>query len=68
MLVEAVDEAQARQFGQAALLELYANDCARLDKDVPINILTVRHATDDEIEFWRWTRETLTREGAAMNR
>ncbi len=30
---------------------------------MPIEILTVRPATSDEVEFWRWNEETLAREG-----
>ena len=62
VLVEAEDESAARDLGQAALYDLYADLRERDGRDVPINILTVRHATDDEIDLWRWHHEMLARE------
>lgn len=62
VLVEADDEAAARELGQAALYDLYADLRERYGRDVPINILTVRHATDAEIDLWRWHHEMLARE------
>jgi len=53
VLVDAKDVADARELGHAALHELYADTRQRVGKDVPINIKTVRPATDDEIEFQR---------------
>jgi hypothetical protein len=60
VLVDADDEAQAREAAQPALADLHAD----LDhgKGLPINILTVRPATDDEIEFWNLNIETTARE------
>ncbi|MBX3452500.1 MAG: hypothetical protein KF777_23315 [Planctomycetaceae bacterium] len=62
VLVEAEDETDARVAGQAALHELYADLRDRLGRDVPIEIRTIRPATTDEIELWRWHHETLARE------
>ena len=62
VLVEAANEADARELGQAALHELYAGVRDRLGKEVAIDIRTIRPATSDEIEFWRWHREKLARE------
>ena len=64
VLVEAENEADARQCGRAALHELYADLRKRLGKEVPINILTVRAATDEEIELWRWHHEMVAGEAA----
>ena len=46
-----------------ALEEQHAELRRHLDQDVPVNILVVRPATTDEIEFSRWNEETLAREG-----
>ena len=62
VLVEAHNEIDARERGYAALHDLYADLRERLGKEVPIDILTVRPATDDEIELWRWHHEMLSRE------
>ena len=62
VLVEANDEAQARELGRVALHDLYADLRERLGKDVPIEIRTVREATEDEIELWTWHHEMLARE------
>jgi hypothetical protein len=62
VLVEAENEAQARERGQAALEELYAELRRQFDAEMPVNVLTVRPATSDEIEFSRWNEETLARE------
>jgi hypothetical protein len=62
VLVEAHDETDACERGYAALHDLYADLRERLGKEVPIDILTVRPATDDEIELWRWHHEMLSRE------
>lgn len=68
VLVDAENESQARELGHAALDELYADLRERLGKDVPINILTVRPATSDEIDMMKWHREMLAREAALKNR
>ena len=59
VLVDAKDEADARELGHVALHELYADTRRRVGKDVPINIKTVRPATDDEIELERWHQEAI---------
>ncbi len=68
VLVDAENEDHARELGHAALHELYADLRERLGQDVPINILTIRLATDDEIEQWRWHHEMLAREATVKNR
>ncbi|QDU76914.1 hypothetical protein Pan97_39710 [Bremerella volcania] len=62
VLVEADDETQARELGRPALHDLYADLRQRLGREVPIEIRTVREATEDEIELWTWHHEMLARE------
>ena len=62
VLVDAADESQARELGQNALYDLYADLRAKLGHEVPINIQTVRPATEDEIQLWRWHHEMVARE------
>jgi hypothetical protein len=62
VLVEAENEEQARERGAAALEELYAELRRQFDAEMPANILTVRPATSDEVEFSWWNEETLARE------
>lgn len=62
VLVEAEDETTARELGRVALYDLYADSRERYGREVPIKILTVRHATDAEIDLWRWHHEMLARE------
>lgn len=57
VLVEANDEAAARKLGQAALDELYAGLRTRIGRMFPVEIRTVRHATESEIELDRWHQE-----------
>jgi len=64
VLVDAENETQARELGHAALHELYADMRERLGKEVPINILTIRTATSDEVEVMKWHHEKLAREAA----
>jgi hypothetical protein len=64
VLVEAENEAQARELGQVALEKLYAEAGRQIGKNVPVNILVVRPAITDEIEFCRWGEEMLARERA----
>ena len=59
VLVEAESENAARERGQAALHDLYAE---RLGRDAPIEIRTVREATPDEIDFWNWHHKMLAAE------
>ena len=67
VLVEAADEDEARPPGQVALHDLYADVRERRGKDVRINILTVRPATDSEVELQRFHDEMMAREAAAQN-
>ena len=62
MLVEAENEKQARERGQAAIEELYAELRRQFDAEMAVNISTVRPATPEEIESSRWNEETLARE------
>jgi hypothetical protein len=62
VLVDAENEEQARQLGQVALHELYADVRERLGNDVPIEIRTIRPATTDEIDLGRWHEEMVARE------
>ena len=62
VLVDAPDEAAARELGRPALYELYADLRARLGRDVPIEIHTVRPATTDEIDMAKWHNEMVARE------
>jgi hypothetical protein len=67
VLVEAADEIDARRLGQGALYDLYADLRERLGKEVPINILTIRPATGDEIQLWNWHHHMVAREHASGN-
>lgn len=67
VLVDADDETQARELGHAALHDLYADLRERLGRDVPIDIRTVRPATDDEIALMRWHHEMLASEKSMKN-
>ncbi|MCA9054560.1 MAG: hypothetical protein KDA75_12025 [Planctomycetaceae bacterium] len=62
VLVEAADEHEARVKGQAALYDLYADLRERLGREVPIEIRTIRPATDEEIELMRWHNDMVDRE------
>jgi hypothetical protein len=62
VLVDAESESEARRLGQPALYDLYADVRERLGKDVPIEIRTVREATQDEIDLWDWHHKMLERE------
>jgi hypothetical protein len=64
VLVEAENEGQARELGQVALEEQHAELRRGLNRDVPVNILVVRPATTDEIEFSQWGEEMLAQERA----
>jgi hypothetical protein len=66
VLVEAENEGQAIELGRAALERLHAAAGQRNGKDLPVNIIVVRTATTDEIEFCRWGEEMLARERAMM--
>lgn len=62
VLVNSEDETQARQLGRLELHDLYADLRERLGREVPINIRTVRPATNDEIDLWNWHHEMVARE------
>jgi len=68
VLVDADDESAARVAGHAALHELYADLRERLGRDVPINVLTVRPATVDEIELQRWHNAFQTHDAEMQTR
>ena len=62
VLVDAENEAAARELGRAALHELYADLRERWSKEVPIEIRTIRQATTDEIDLWKWHQQMLAKE------
>ena len=62
VLVDADDERTARELGQAALHDLCADLRERLGRDVPIEIRTIREATEDEIGNWTWHHGMLKAE------
>jgi hypothetical protein len=64
VLVEAENEAQARERGKPALEVLYA-ELRQRHPHLQLDIRTVRPATADEIEFCRWNDETFAREKMA---
>lgn len=59
VIVDATDEATARLAGREALVELYADK-----PGATINILTVRLATDGEVDLWNTHQENIAREAA----
>ena len=61
VLVEAASEDDARCLGRVALAALFAD----YRGDLNVEIRTVRPATDEEIEFWQWHRESLEGERAS---
>jgi hypothetical protein len=67
VLVEADTEDQAREAGRRALFDLYANLSERFNHDVPINIRTVRPATAEDIELWKWHHEMVGKENRTEN-
>ena len=60
VLVEANTEEDARCLGRVALAALFADYRGNLN----IQIRSVRTATDEEIEFWQWHKESLDAERA----
>jgi hypothetical protein len=62
VVVDAETETEARERGQVALHELYADLRERLGREVPIEIHTVRPATTDEIDMTKWHNEMMARE------
>ena len=61
VLVDAENETQARQLGQPALHELYADVRQRTGREFPIEIHTVREATTEEIELMKWHNEMVAK-------
>jgi hypothetical protein len=68
VIVDAVDEAEARSAGRTALHTLYADIREREGWDVPITIQTVRPATADEVDLWDWHHARVAEEKARMTR
>jgi hypothetical protein len=66
VLVEAENKGQALELGRIGLEKLHTEVGRRHGRDVPVNILVVRPATTDEIEFRRWGEEMLVQERAMM--
>jgi hypothetical protein len=66
VLVDAENEDAARELGAPALYELYADLRVKLGRDVPINVCTVRPATEHEIELQRFHDEMVARERSKM--
>ena len=64
VVVDARDEAHARELAYPALHALFADVRERLGREVPIEIHTVRPATTDEIDLCRWHHEMVAREQA----
>jgi hypothetical protein len=64
VLVKAENEDEARRIGRQRLEHLHADIDRRLAKDVPVNILVVRPATEDEIELDHWNQEKVAGERA----
>ncbi|GAA4446116.1 DUF4314 domain-containing protein [Novipirellula rosea] len=62
VLVDAADESEAASLGQNALYALYADLRAKHGRDIPIEIRTVRLATDDEIDLWQFHQRVLGEE------
>ena len=60
VLVKAVDENVARRLGHEALYKLTAG--LRERKEAPINIVTVRPATEDELALQRFYDDGMARE------
>ena len=67
VLVDARDETEARELAMPALRELYADVRQRLGREVPIEIHTVRLATKDEIELWKWHHKMLKQDERRRN-
>ncbi|TWT49043.1 hypothetical protein KOR42_39590 [Thalassoglobus neptunius] len=59
VLVEASDEDQARRLARPGLEELYAKEREQFGSDFPIEILTVRPATQPEIDLWNWHHQMI---------
>ena len=64
VLVNANNEAEAHELGKPALQNLYAESRERVERYAPIEIHTVRPATEDEVELMNWHTEIVAREAA----
>lgn len=53
VLVDAANEDEARRLGYIALREMFVDEAGPFAKEVPINIDTIRLATDEEIALQR---------------
>ncbi len=62
VLVDADSEDDARTLGLTALTDLQAEECRRRAGDVRIDIHTVREASAEEVELWRWHHDRLAKE------
>lgn len=62
VLVDALDESQARELATPKLLELYADAIERLGDQFKLEIHTVREATPEEIDLWNWHYEMIRKE------
>ena len=62
VLVDADSEDDARTLGLTALTDLQAEECRRRAGDVRIDIHTVRKASAEEVELWRWHHDRLAKE------
>jgi len=59
VLVDANNEAEARSLGYDALHALYEDMRAKHGRDIPIDIKTIRLATDAEIDLWQFHQRML---------
>ena len=66
VLVDAADEAEAASLGQDALHALYADLRAKHGRDIPIEIQTVRLATDAEIDLWQFHQRMLREDAVSQ--
>ena len=60
-LVDAADETAAREAAIPELHKLYAESGSRIGRDFPIEIRTVRPATQEEIDLLRWHNEMVAK-------
>lgn len=67
VLVEADDEETARRDAVPGLRDLYADIRKQMGCDIPIEIHTVRPATESEIELWNFHHEMLARDAARLH-
>lgn len=59
VLVDARDETEARSLGRDSLHDLYADLRERFGRNIPIEIQTIRPATDAEIDLWQFHQRML---------